>query len=112
MRILLKIQLTHLMRTVRFQMFETFSDTAVTNLLYFYRLIILCKIINLICESSYRKKKKDRKHFQKTQTKMTVPASINPEIMMLWQGVRDFSEVEGPIVVQHTTQKITNHVLS
>lgn len=76
------------MWTARFQQFETLSEMAVTNLIYHYRLIILCTIINLICGPLYRKKNtEDRKQFKETQTKMTVPASVNPEIAMLWQGV-------------------------
>lgn len=37
-------------------MFETFSDKAVTNLIYCYRLAVPYKIMKVICESSYIKK--------------------------------------------------------
>lgn len=69
-------------------MFETFSDKAVTNLIYCYRLAVPYKIMKVICESSYIKKcTYVRKWLQKTQTKMTMSVSTNPDTVMLWQGV-------------------------
>lgn len=54
----------------------------------------------------FRQKKKftyDRKLFQKTQPKMTMTLSTNPQIMMLWQGViLDFSEADSPRVQSAT----------
>lgn len=69
-------------------MFETFSNKAVTNLIYRYTLVVPYEIV-FFCMKIRRLNlhTHNRKRFQKTQTKMTMTVSTNPETVTLGQGI-------------------------